>query len=91
FFERAFTKKLVTSFRENPANLVAWIGKNVRMNPDKRALMIAQTPVGVWNSRVTDSRSRKIFFVDVARSLGIEARVDAVTQKTQYRKNGEWV
>ena len=33
----------------------------------------------------------EIFFVDVARSLGIEARVDAVTQKAQYRERGQWV
>lgn len=91
FFERAFSKELSDGFRLNPATLVEWIKKNIGINPDKKALMIAQTPVGVWNSRVTDSRSRKIFFVDVARSLGIEARVDAVTQKAQYRLNGCWI
>ena len=63
----------------------------MRLNPDTKALAIAQTPIGVWQSRLTDNRSRKIFFVDVARSLGIEARVDAVTKKTQYRKEGQWV
>ena len=91
FFEKTFTKRQAATFRSNPAKLVEWIKKNVRMNPDARSLMIAQTPVGVWESRVTDRRSRKIFFVDVARSLGIEARVDAVTQKTQYRRSDEWI
>lgn len=91
FFEKAFSRKQTDAFRRNPALLVEWIKKNIRINPDKKALMIAQTPVGVWNSRVTDRRSRKIFFVDVARSLGIEARVDAVTQKPQYRLDGEWI
>lgn len=91
FFEKAFSKADADKFRSNPQNLVGWIKKNICMNPDKKALMIAQTPVGVWNSRVTDSRSRNIFFVDVARSLGIEARQDAVTGKTQYRRNGDWV
>ena len=70
---------------------MAWIKKHIRINPDKKALQIAHTPIGVWNARVTDERSRKIFFVDVARSLGIEARVDAITKKTQYRKGSEWV
>ena len=41
-------------------------------------------------SKITDERSRDIFFVDVARSLGIEAQKDAVTGKIQYKKNGEW-
>ena len=91
FFEKAFSKKQADGFRRNPASLVEWIKENISINPDKKALMIAQTPVGVWNSRVTDRRSRKIFFVDVARSLDIEARVDAVTQKAQYWQDGTWI
>ncbi len=68
------------------ADLVKWVKENIRLNPDTRALRIAQTPVGVWQSRVTDTRSRDIFFVALARSLGIEARKDAVTGKVQYRE-----
>ena len=91
FFEKAFSSSKAASFRENPDALVAWVKENIRINPDKKALQIAQTPVGVWKSHLTDERSRKIFFVDVARSLGIEAQVDAVTKKTQYKRGGEWV
>lgn len=91
FFEKTFSKKDVGKMQKDPTLLVEWVKKNIRLNPDEKALMIAQTPLGVWNSRVTDRRSRKIFFVDVARSIGVEARVDAVTQKTQYRKAGEWI
>ena len=80
----AFSKKEKKKMRENPQLLVDWVKKNIRLNPDTRALRIAQTPVGVWNSRVTDTRSRDIFFVDLARSLGIEARKDVVTGKVQY-------
>ena len=81
-------QSLAQVFRQDPARLVKWGKDNIRRNPDKKALKIAQTPMGVWTSRLTDERSRKIFFVDVARSLGIEARVDAVTKKLQY-KQGE--
>lgn len=91
FFEKTFSRKNIGKIQKDPTVLVEWVKKNIRLNPDEKALMIAQTPLGVWNSRVTDRRSRKIFFVDVARSLGVEARVDAVTQKTQYRKDGEWI
>ena len=69
----------------DPAQLVKWVKDSIRLNPDTRALRIAQTPVGVWQSRVTDTRSRDIFFVDLARSLGIEARKDVVTGKVQYK------
>ena len=90
YFEKAFSKKTADAFRADPMKLVKWIKKNIRLNPDKKALRIAQTPVGVMKSKITDERSRDIFFVDVARSLGIEAQKDAVTGKIQYKKNGEW-
>ena len=92
FFEKEFAKKQV-AFKNNPGLLVEWVKKNIKINPDKKALQIAQTPIGVYRSRLTDDRSRKVFFVDVARSLGIEAQVDAVTKKTQYKnhKGGEWI
>lgn len=90
YFEKAFSKKAADAFRADPMKLVEWIKKNIRLNPDKKALRITQTPVGVMKSKITDERSRDIFFVDVARSLGIEAQKDAVTGKIQYKKNGEW-
>ena len=88
YFEKAFSKKTADAFRADPMKLVEWIKKNIRLNPDKKALRIAQTPVGVMKSKITDERSRDIFFVDVARSLGIEARKDAVTGKIQYKSKG---
>ena len=90
YFEKAFDTKTTKQFQDDPTTLATWITKNIRLNPDKRALQIAQTPVGVMKSKMTDERSRDIFFVDVARSLGIEARKDAVTGKVQYRKGRNW-
>lgn len=90
FFERQFSESMAQAFRDDPAKLVEWVCRNIRLNPDAKALRIAQTPTGVWHSRLTDPRSRIIFFVDLARSLDIEARKDAVTGKTQYRKDGQW-
>ena len=83
--QQVFDETIKQRMREDPSMLVEWVKKHIRINPDTRALRIAQTPTGVWNSRITDSRSRDIFFVDLARSLGIEARKDAVTAKVQYR------
>lgn len=85
-----FKQKDIEKFRKDPSLLVAWVKKNIRINPDSRAMRIAQTPVGVWNSRFTDSRSRDIFFVSMARSIDIEARKDVVTGKVQYKTDGRW-
>ena len=93
FFEKQFSERQKKQMRNNPALLVKWVKKNIRLNPDQKSLRIAQTPLGVWESRVTDQRSRDIFFVDLARSLDIEAQKDVVTGKVQYRQvsGGEWI
>lgn len=84
-FTNAFDADTKARMRKNPHLLVKWVKDSIRLNPDTRALRIAQTPVGVWESRLTDTRSRDIFFVTMARSLGIEARKDVVTGKVQYK------
>lgn len=91
YIEKAFAGKTSEMFRKDPTALVAWINKNIRIASEYNALHIAQTPVGVMESKTTDERSRDIFFVDVARSLGIEARKDVVTGKVQYKKDGKWM
>ena len=91
YLEKAFAGKTAEVFRKDPTALVAWINKNIRIASEYNALHIAQTPVGVMESKTTDERSRDIFFVDVARSLGIEARKDVVTGKVQYKKDGKWM
>ncbi len=48
-------------------------------------------PMGVFKSRVADTGSRDIFFVAVARSLGIPARIEPVARKVQYWKDGNWM
>ena len=88
---KAFNEKEIARFQNDPSQLVAWISSNIKLNPDIRAMRIPETPVGVWRSRLTDQRSRDIFFVTLARSLNIEARKDVVTQKVQYKQNGQWV
>lgn len=91
YLASTFSKKDADKFRKDPAELAAWISKNIRIDTDSLALQIAQTPVGAMRSRITTPRSRDILFVDAARSLGIEARKDAVTSKVQYRSGNEWI
>ncbi|SFF90745.1 transglutaminase family protein [Prevotella sp. KH2C16] len=91
YLAKAFSKTEIEKFRADPALLVRWTRDHIRLNPDDKALRIPQTPMGVWRSRMTDSRSRDIFFVDLARSLNIEAQEDVVTGKVQYKQGGKWI
>lgn len=87
----AFNTATSDEFRQDPSRLVAWVRDHIALHPEENALHIAQTPMGVWRSRVSDERGRNIFFVDLARSLDIESHMDPVTGKVQYRTPGtEW-
>ena len=88
---RFFDKETANSFRQDPNRLVEWIKQNIRLNPDKKALRIAQSPLGALRSGITDTRSRDILFVDVARSLDIKSRKDDVTGKVQYMQDNQWI
>jgi transglutaminase-like putative cysteine protease len=86
----AFDQNTAAAFKANPTELIAWVRDNIDIRPNENALHIAQTPMGVWRSRVADGRGRDIFFVDLARSLDIEAQMDPITSKVQYRDGEGW-
>lgn len=68
-----------------------WTSANIKVDDSLNPQGIRIPPVHIWRSRLSDSRSRDIFFVAACRSKGIEARIDEVTGKTQYRKDKKWV
>ena len=83
-----FNKEQTEKFRNNPQELVEWIVENITTNNNARIIML---PTSVIKSMVTDYRSRGIFFVSAARSLGIASRIDPVTGKIQYIKDNNWI
>ncbi len=83
FFGKAFDKEQQEQFRQHPQELVAWTHNHIRIDNLCNAGASPITPIGVWKARVADSHSRDIFFVALARSLGIAARIDEVTGKVQ--------
>ena len=92
FFQEQIPETDQNRFRKDPAELVKWCDEHLRIVDGPYARRIAMSSPGVWKSRVADPRSRDIFFVNVAWSLGIEARKDGVTGKVQYRgKDGKWM
>ena len=75
----------------NPEALIAWTKENITLLDDPAAWRIPMSPAGVYKARQADASSRAVFFVSLARTLGIEARIDPVTHKTQYMKDGKWI
>ena len=85
FFQEAVPAADAESYRKNPQLLVAWCKKNIGIDNELNSQRIPMSPVGVWRASVADERSRDIFFVALARALGIPAWIDEVTGKVQYQ------
>ena len=96
YFQEAVPAAEAEAYRKNPQLLVAWCKKNITINNELNSQRIPMSPIGVWRARVADEQSRNIFFVSLARALGIPAWMDEVTGKVQYKdfannrlKNGQ--
>ncbi|MBO5345973.1 MAG: transglutaminase domain-containing protein [Paludibacteraceae bacterium] len=71
------------AYQNNPMLLVDWVRKNIKIDPQCNLGGAPIQPMGVWHARIADALSRNIFFVALARSLDIPARIDEVTGKVQ--------
>lgn len=86
FFREVVPAAEAETFRKNPQALVEWCKKEIVVNNELNSQRIPMSPAGVWKARVADEKSRNIFFVSMARSLGIPAWIDEVTGKIQYHE-----
>lgn len=91
FFNSVISAAEAECYKANPEQWVEWCRNNIKVDDTWNPLSLCMSPKGVWEMRIADPHSRDIFFVAGARSMGIPARVDEVTNKTQYMVAGEWV
>ena len=89
FFQSAVSAEEAAAYRNNPASLVEWCKKNIAVKNELNSQSIPVSPAGVWKSRTADDYSRDIFFVAIARAMGIPAWIDGVTGKVQYKNEGK--
>ena len=83
FFKEAIPEEDKAIFKADWMKLVAWVSENIRVDANCNLGGAPISPAGVWKARVADAHSRDIFFVSMARSLGIPSRIDEVTGKVQ--------
>lgn len=91
YFQKNTDAELAKAAKADPAALVDWVKKNITVKNELNPLHIPVMPMGVFKSRTADTDSRNIFFVAVARSLGIPSRIEQVAGKVQYMKDGKWM
>ena len=87
---KAFFREHMGSIK-SPAQLEAWCNQNIRIDNDHNPQGLRMQPMSVYREKLTDDLGRNIFFVSVARSLGMPARINEVNGKPQYYADGRWV
>lgn len=91
FFASVISAEDAATYQADPEKWVEWCRDNITVDSKWNPRHFCMSPRGVWQLRMTDAHSRDIFFVSAARSMGIPARIDEVTGKTQYLVNGsQW-
>ena len=91
YFNEVVAPEVLESYRENPSELIDYIAENITILPDWYPGNVRMSPASVHSSKATNKASRDIYFVALARTAGIPARIDPVTGKTQMADaSGKW-
>ena len=91
FFKEAIPEEDKAAFKADWNKLTAWVAENIRVDEQCNLGGSPISPAGVWKARIADAHSRNIFFVSMARSLGIPSRIDEVTGKVQMISDAEGI
>ncbi len=86
-----FAEKEQALYHDHPVFLVDWVKNNISVNDELNPQRIPISPLGVLKARKSDRHSRDIFFVAMARSLGVAAQINPVNGNVQYQEKGQWI
>ena len=89
-FTEFFDPTEAQQYHDNPMLLVDWVRRNITVDDELNPQRIPISPLGVLKARKADHHSRDIFFVAMARSLGIAAQVNPVNGNVQYFDGSQW-
>jgi hypothetical protein len=78
-------------YHNDPTLLVDWVKQNITVDDALNPQRIPISPLGVLKARKADRHSRDIFFVAMARSLGIAAQINPVNGNIQYYGKNHWI
>lgn len=77
-------------FSHDALSVVSWIDSSIIINEAENYYGTPVTPEGVARLKIADTHSRDIFFVALCRTAGQPARLDPVTGRPQFYKEGTW-
>jgi hypothetical protein len=91
FLKPKFDESFWNQVKENPIKVERWILENINISKDENYIWVPSIPQGVYEMKMCDMESAKLFFVAMCRTAGVLSRVDPVTRKAQFKKEGKWM
>ena len=91
YFAEVWPEEQRAEWALDPSALLRWMADSIRIENDLNLQAMPMSPQGVYEARVADLRSYKIFLVSVLRSMGVAAQLHPVTGKVEYAlQEGRW-
>lgn len=89
YLQEQFTAEQIKDFQDNPSKLVDYVKDNIIITDTENYYNCPVSPRGVFELKLADPYSRNVFFVAMARSMGIASRVNVATARPEYY-DGQW-
>ncbi len=90
YFRKVLPPGLAKEALKDPEAIVSLIDKSIMISEKENYAKTPITPSGVWELKISDSKSRAICFVAICRTLGIPSRLEPGSNVPQYWLNGIW-
>ena len=88
FLQSIFDKDQIAAYQKQPSLLIDYVKQNIRVETNENYFRCPISLEGVYKTKKADEYSRNIFFVALARALGIPARIDMTNSRPQYYDKG---
>ncbi len=83
--------KSIFSDKSNAKEVKTWVNAHIKtVDSEENYSRCLISPLGVYNLKMADKQSKKVFFTAVCRSIGIPAKIDAASNEIYVFENGKW-
>ncbi len=91
FFLKQIDTIIQVRMEQDPLEIIRWVTENISINQERQFYSIPASPIGVFNMKQSDTKSRDIFFVALARTFAYPARIAEVNEQVQIQLNRQWM
>ena len=90
YFSDALSAELKSGALDDPRLIIGFINGSIKISDEENYYKTPLTPRGVDELKISDPKSRAIYFVAICRSLGIPSRLEPGSNVPQYYFDSKW-